>query len=143
MKKFFAFILVLVVVGIAYLRPVQAYTWLGDEVLTSSTSRFNKWLGISPHGETHQLMKVTVTTNKFYFRTENCQTTVEIYVLEKSQTFSEVSGTFSNGACKRYKTVKSNDCITLEEGRYIFKIITYPAEKFENFLAVFGPPLRS
>ncbi len=147
MKKFikvFVVILLSIVVVSAFTQKASAYTWLGDEVLTSSTTRFNKWLGISPYGETHQLMKVTVTTEKFYFRTENCETTIEIYVLEKSQTFSEVSGTFSNGACKRYKTVKHNDCITLEEGRYIFKIITYPvSEKFENFLAVFGPPVRS
>ncbi len=145
MKKivFFASFLIAAVL-VSQIHPAQAYSWLGDEVLTSSTTRFNKWLGISPYGETHQLMKVTVTTEKFYFRTENCQTKVEIYVLDKSQTFSEVSGNFSNGACELYKTVKCNDCIALKEGRYIFKIITYPqSEKFDNFLAVFGPPIPS
>lgn len=143
-KVIFCVLFLIVAVFVTQIHSVQAYSWLGDEILTSKTTRFNKWLGISPYGETHQLMKVTVNTEKFYFRTENCQTKVEIYILDKAQSFSEVSGSFSNGACELYKTVECNDCIALEEGRYIFKIITYPvSEKFENFLAVFGPPVRS
>jgi hypothetical protein len=104
------------------------------------------WLKISPYGENQQLLKVTVDTEKFFFRSDesNCSFyKVEIYQLKQEQSFSDVAGNFSNGGCKLYTTIKcDNKCTKLEKGKYIFKFITRSkGEKFEEFLTVFGPPV--
>lgn len=125
----------------------MAYSWIGEEVLTSSTTKFNMWLKISPYGENQQLLNVVVDTEKFYFRagdeTSCIFYKVEIYQLRQDQTFKDVAGNFSNGGCELYDTVKcDNKCVPLERGKYIFKFITQSkGEQFENFLTVFGPPV--
>lgn len=146
MKKMFVFILVLIVVGIAYLHPVQAYSWLGHEILTPSTTRFYRHTETKGWGEQHDLLKVSVDTEKFFIRTlSGCHLfKMEIYKLYPNQTFEEVSSTFSNGSCDLFTTINCDTtCVSLPQGDYIFKIIIDGKQKGEVFTMVFGPPVRS
>jgi len=140
-----ALFLVLAVVT-TQIHSVQAYTWLGHEKLNPQTTRFYRHAETKDWGEQHQLLKVSVETQKFFFRTiDGCDLfKVEVYQLLPTQTFEEVSGTFSNGACEKITTLDCDQkCIALSKGNYIFKIIVQGKERGQVFSMVFGPPVRS
>lgn len=142
-SKMFVFVILSIVIMSSFVTKAHAYSWIGEEKLTPSTSAFTIGIDVINYNERHELLKVSVLTDKFFYRVEkNCNLfRVEIYRLNNNQTYQDVSSTFSNGTCELYDVVDcSNKCVILPRGYYIFKIIAYSGDRSKEFRMVFGPP---
>jgi hypothetical protein len=145
-KKVFILVVIISLTVVALTpRTAHGYEWIGHEEFNSSSHKTYMHIASKNCGERHQMLKVSVTTEKFFTRINSkCDSMkVEIYKLSETQTFEEVSGTFSSGTCELIFTIDcDNVCESLLKGNYILKIITYNKGKNDDVSSIiFGPPI--